>query len=221
MFAAAAQKHFWSFDKLTLGWFDVAFVLLLAFGLWRGRKRGMSKELLPVLMWLGIVIGGAAGYQLLGDELLATGYIRKVFGTTFVLRTASYITAYLAIAFVVWVIFAIIKNLFKHKVEGANAFGSGEYYLGMAAGVARIACMVFFGLAILHAPFYSPAEIAARAAYNKQNFGGGLYEGNYLADMPTFQNSIFKNSLLGPVIDKTLPWLLIEKLSGGKKSDQR
>lgn len=217
MIAAAVQKSSWSFNKLTFGWFDIALVLILAFGLWRGRKRGMSRELLPVLMWLTITGAGAFGYQLLADELTKTGYVHKIFGATFVERTAADITAYLAIAFVIWLVFAILKNLFKTKVEGANAFGSSEYYLGMMSGIIRYACMVFFALALINAPFYSSAEIDAHAAYNKKWYGGGMYDGNYMPDMPTFQNSIFKNSLTGPLIKNNLSLLLIDNAAGAPK----
>ena len=217
MVAAAVQKHVWNLDRLNLGWFDVALVLILAFGLWRGRKRGMSRELLPLLMWLGIVLGGAFGYQLLGDELLSTGYIRKIFGTSFAERTAANMTAYLTIAFVVWAIFAILKNLFKTKIEGANAFGGSEYYLGMLSGMVRYACMVFFALALLNAPYYSSAEIDAKAAYNKEWFGGGIYDGNFIGDVPSLQSGIFKKSITGPLIKNHLSLLLIEKLNGAVK----
>ena len=214
MIAAAVQKSSWSFDKLTFGWFDIALVLLIAFGLWRGRKRGMSRELLPVLMWLGIIGASAFGYPLLADELVKTGYVRQIFGTSFVERTAANLTAYLSIAFLVWLCFAVIKNLFKTKVEGANAFGSSEYYLGMLAGMVRYSCMILFALALINAPFYSLAEIQAKAAYNKKWYGGGIYDGNYLADMPTFQNSIFKNSIVGPLIKNHLALLLIDNNNG-------
>ena len=214
---SAIQKSSWSLDQLTFGWFDVALVLILAFGLWRGRKRGMSRELLPVLMWLGIVFSGAFGYPLLADALVRTGFIRKIFGTNVIERTAANITAYLAIALIVWVVFALIKNLFKTRVEGANAFGSSEYYLGMLAGLVRYACMVFFVLALLNAPFYSSAEIQAKAAYNKRWYGGGIYDGNYMTDMPTLQNSVFKNSILGVLIKSNLSVLLIDNFNGAAK----
>jgi uncharacterized membrane protein required for colicin V production len=218
MIAAAVQKSAWSLDKLTFGWFDVALVLILAFGFWRGRKRGMSRELLPLLKWLAIVIAGALGYRLLGDELTQSGYIQKIYGTKFLASTAGNVTAYLIIAGFVWAAFAIINNLFKKKVETANAFGGGEYYLGVISGVVRYACIVFFLLALLSAPFYTVEEIAARAAYNKQWFGGGLYDGNYLGDVPSLQNSVFKKSILGPLIHDHCSALLIEQMAaGGKK----
>jgi uncharacterized membrane protein required for colicin V production len=214
MFAAAVQKSSWSLDRLTFGWFDVALILILAFGLWRGRKRGMSRELLPVLMWLSFVGGGALGYPLLAEELVKTGYVRKVFGASFVERTAANITAYLVITFLVWVLFAVLKNLFKTRVEGANAFGSSEYYLGMFSGMVRYACMVLFALALINAPVYSSEEIKARAAYNKRWYGGGIYDGNYMGDLPSFQKSIFKDSIFGSLIKNNLALLLIDTNAG-------
>src|SRR5215471_1856383 len=89
--------------------FDVLLVLILAFGFWRGRKHGMSREFLRVTMWLSIVI--AAG-----------------FGKTFGERTAAYISAYLLIAGTVALVFLVIRSKFNKKLEGSNAFGSGEYY---------------------------------------------------------------------------------------------
>ncbi len=215
MFAAAIPQSSSSFSSLTFGWFDFILLLTLAFGLWRGRKRGMSRELLPLLMWLGIIFTGAFGYPLLGDELAQTGYVRKIFGNQFLERTAANISAYLLLAFSVWLIFYFLKNLFKAKVEAATTFGNGEYYLGMISGLVRYACMLFFVLALLNAPFYSVAEQQARAAYNKQWFGGGVYDGNYLPDVPTVQSAVFKRSFCGKLIKQNLSLLLIDNANGG------
>jgi uncharacterized membrane protein required for colicin V production len=43
-------------DYAKFNYFDVIVVVWLIIGLLRGRKRGMSQELLPTLQWLGIVI---------------------------------------------------------------------------------------------------------------------------------------------------------------------
>ena len=39
-----------SLDHLPFGWFDVALVALLVFGLFRGRRNGMTKEFAHVTM---------------------------------------------------------------------------------------------------------------------------------------------------------------------------
>src|SRR5665213_2085522 len=166
MIAAAVHNTTpWWHSVLSFGWFDVVLVLVLAFGFWRGRKRGMSREALPTSMWLLAVIGAGLGYQLLGDLLLQTGYVKKVFGNSFNERTAAYVTSYLAIALVVFILYSILKNFFREKLSGSNAFGSGEYYLGTISGMIRYACMVLFVLALLNAPYYSVNEINARKAY--------------------------------------------------------
>src|SRR5215471_16204301 len=78
--------------------FDVLLVLILAFGFWRGRKHGMSREFLRVTMWLSIVIAAGFGHTMLGDFLIQKHVIKSVFGKTFGERTAAYISAYLLIA---------------------------------------------------------------------------------------------------------------------------
>jgi hypothetical protein len=52
MFAAVIPNRPARGTAFAFNWFDVALVLVLAFGFWRGRKRGMTKELLPTLQWL-------------------------------------------------------------------------------------------------------------------------------------------------------------------------
>ena len=42
-------------DKLPFNWFDFVLVVVLVVGVFRGRKHGMSEELLPLLKWLAIL----------------------------------------------------------------------------------------------------------------------------------------------------------------------
>ena len=42
--------------NFTLSWFDLVALAVLVVGLFRGRKRGMSEELLDVFQWLLIVV---------------------------------------------------------------------------------------------------------------------------------------------------------------------
>jgi uncharacterized membrane protein required for colicin V production len=210
MFAAIAQKTSWS-DKLSFNWFDLALVGVLAFGYWRGRKNGMTKEIFPVLKWICIIAACTFGYVPAGNWLIQSGTIKSVFGTTFKEQTAAYVSAYLVITVVLFIVFSFIKSGFKEKVSGSNTFGSGEYYLGMLSGMIRYACMTIFFLALLNAPVYSPAEIAARAVYNNQTYGGGLqgYSGDFIPSIDEVQDSVFKKSLLGPQIKNNLSVLLI------------
>ena len=222
MIAAVTQKS--AFQNFSLNWFDVALVLILAFGFWRGRKRGMSREFLPVSFWLTLVLAGGFGYQWIGDQLIHQGVIKSVFGKNFTERTAAYVTSYLLIALVALIIFSILSRASKAKLEGSNAFGGSEYYFGMIAGVIRYACMLIAALALLNAPFYSAAEIAATKAYNNRWFGGGMkdYSGDFIPSVQELQTSVFKKSLLGPFIHDKLSLLLIDTMSasGAKKPGQ-
>ena len=56
-------------DKLPFGWFDVVFAALLVFGMYRGRRNGLTKELAPTLRWVCIVLAGCFGYAAAGQIL--------------------------------------------------------------------------------------------------------------------------------------------------------
>jgi len=197
--------------KMLFNWFDVMLVLILAFGFWRGRKHGMSREFLKVTMWLSIVAAAGFGHVMLGDYLIQQGVIKAVFGKQVTEKTAAYISAYLVIALVVWMVFMFISSRIKKKLEGSNAFGSSEYYLGITSGMIRWACITLFGLALLNAPVYTKAEIAAKQAYNNRWYGGGLkdYKGDFIPTLDELQAAVFKDSLLGPTIKSGISPLLI------------
>lgn len=194
--------------------FDVAIVLVLGFGFWRGRKNGMSKEFLPVSQWLVIVFAAGLGNDLLGDRLIQMGVIRSVFGKHFNTHTAAYITGYLLIAFVVWILFTFIKKHLKTKLEGSNTFGAGEYYLGIASGMIRYSCITLFALALLNAPYYTQGEIAAQKAYNNRWYGGGMkdFKGDFIPSLDEVQADVFTYSLLGPFIKSGISGLLINSV---------
>jgi len=210
MIAATVQKSSW-WHNLSFNWFDIALLAILAFGFWRGRKRGMSREALPTSMWLVAVVGAGFGYHMLGEVLINTGYVRKIFGNSVSERTTSYIICYLAICIFVLILNSILKKVFKEKVAGSNAFGSGEYYLGMIAGMIRYACITIFFLALLNAPVYSSAEIQNDQNYRNRWYGGGLkdYSGDFIPTVPEVQTSVFRKSMVGPVIHAGLGCLLI------------
>jgi uncharacterized membrane protein required for colicin V production len=213
---AVATSNFAS-GKLLFNWFDVALVLVIAFGFWRGRTNGMTKEILPVCQWLLMVITAAFGYQPLGDLLIKQGIIRSVFGGHFSERTAAYVTSYLLIVVVVFIVFTFVKRALKPKLEGSNAFGSTEYYFGMISGVIRYACMVIFALALLHAPYYSVGDIQAARAFNNRWYGGGVsgYSGDFFPTLSETQSSIFRDSLTGPLVQDYLSVMLVNTFGPG------
>ena len=220
MIATIVQKMTPWYQNLPVNWFDVALLLVLGFGFWRGRKRGMSREALPTGFWLAVVIGGGLGDQPLGNWLLSTGYVRQVFGTSVNEHTLAYVISYLAIFLAAFFVYSMLAKLFKEKVSGSNAFGSGEYYLGTISGMVRYGCVALFFLALLNAPYYSAAEIAAQKAYNNRTFGGGLqgYSGEFFPSIAEIQADVFQHSLAGPAIHSNLSALLIQNSAPGKKT---
>ena len=53
-----------SLDQLPINLFDFVLVAILVIGVLRGRKNGMSEELLSLLMWLTILFLGAIIYEM-------------------------------------------------------------------------------------------------------------------------------------------------------------
>ncbi len=187
-------------DKLPVNWFDAAVLLVLGLGLLFGRKHGMTKEVMRVFQWLALDIVCGLIYETAAQALV---------NITAWDKATSYVTGYLILAFLVWVVFMVLKRFFVPRLTGSNIFGGAEYYLGMFSGMIRSACMLFFALALLNAPVYTRAEIAAHQAYVKRWYGGGIYGGNYIPDLHTVQESVFKKSFVGPYIKDYLGAFLI------------
>lgn len=224
MIAAATQNL--APGKLPFNWFDVALLLVLLFGLWRGRKNGMTKEFVPLVQWLATVIGGAFGYQPLGDLLSQQGFARgfrdflqtiKLFGDSINEKTVAYVSSYLIITAVLVIFFSLFKAKLKAKLEGSQTFGSNEYYLGMVSGVLRYLCILIFALALLNAPHYTLADNLASKAFNNRWFGGGLsgYSGDFFPTLNEVQTSVFKDSLTGPFLKNNLSVLLVNTVGPG------
>lgn len=205
-------------QNLSFSWFDVAFVIILGLGFWRGRKRGMSREALPTAMWLMAVIVAGFANGPLGEMLNHTGQVGKIFGSGFNSRTMSMVICYLAICMVVFFIHSLLKKRFKEKLSGSNTFGSNEYYFGMIAGVIRYVCITLFFLALLNAPFYSSAAIAADKVWKNRWFGGGEknFSGDFFPSVYDIQSDVFKKSFAGKAIKTGLDPLLIQSAAPGK-----
>jgi uncharacterized membrane protein required for colicin V production len=203
MIAVATQSF--ALDKVPFGWFDVLFLALLVFGLFRGRRNGMTKEVLPMFQWLAVVLVCGLAYEMVGQ---------RVVSITGLGRTASNVLGYLALAFVGFVVFIMLKNALTPRLTGSNIFGGGEYYLGMFAGLIRYLCMIFFALALLNAPHYSVAEIQAQKEYAFNTFGGGEqgFTGDFFPTMSQVQESVFKKSLIGPWVTDHLGVILINNV---------
>jgi uncharacterized membrane protein required for colicin V production len=193
--------------NLPFNWFDILIVIVLVAGAFRGRKRGMSQELIPVLKWIAILLVSGLLYAPLAD--LITG------GTVFT-RLSSAIAAYLGLAVVVALVFALINRQLGGKIVGSDAFGGAEYYLGIVAGMIRFACILLFGLSLLNARQYTSAEINAHNQFVKQNF-----DHDFFPPLFQLQDQVFKYSLAGPVIANNLTPLLIKPTPAEQKGLKR
>src|ERR1700704_2437903 len=100
-------------QSLPFGWIDVLVMTILLVGISRGRKRGMSEELLDVVKWLLIVLVGSYVYQPLG-ELLA---LNSVFTTYF-----CYLAVYLLTIVVFVAFFSYLRPRVGEKIVGADFF---------------------------------------------------------------------------------------------------
>jgi uncharacterized membrane protein required for colicin V production len=186
--------------KFTLTWFDFLVLALVAFGIFRGRKRGISEELLDVFQWLCIVVLAALLYAPLGKGLA------RFAGFPLLL---SNIMAYAFVAIVIKFSFATVKRSVGEKLVHSDAFGRFEYYLGMLAGVVRCLCILIFALSFLHAKYISDAERAATAKMQADNFGSISFP-----TMGSLQQTVFYESHAGKFIRKHLREQLMQPVTG-------
>ena len=182
--------------SLPFNWFDIAILLVLALGVQRGRKHGMSVEVMLVVKWLAIIIVGGLFYAVVGDVISDNSVFTHL---------AAYELAYIAIALFITVTFLAIKKMANGKLVGSDAFGSGEYYLGMIAGVVRYTCIIIFALAFLNAPLYTKSEIDADLKFQNDVYGSDFFPKLY-----SVQSDVFEKSFVGPHIHNELGFLLIK-----------
>jgi uncharacterized membrane protein required for colicin V production len=183
-------------ENLPIGVFDVILLAVLVLGLLRGRKHGMSEELLHVIEWVTVLIACAFIYEPIGRMLEGS--------SPFSLLT-SYIIVYIGSALIILTFFAMLRRSLGGKLIGSDIFGKSEYYLGMASGTIRFACVLLMGLALLNARFFSSQEVQAMERYQND-----LYGSNYFPGLQTLQSTVFERSVCGPWIKDHLGLLLIK-----------
>jgi uncharacterized membrane protein required for colicin V production len=181
---------------MPFNWFDVVILLFLGLGIQRGRKHGMSQEIILVLKWISIILVGGLCYGVVGDVISDN----SVFS-----RLSGYLMAYIVIALGITVAFWAITKMANGKLVGSDVFGSGEYYLGMVAGFLRYACILIFALSLLNARLYSQKEIKEDLSFQNDVYGSDFFPKLY-----TVQDDVFKKSLVGPHIHDELGFLLIK-----------
>jgi uncharacterized membrane protein required for colicin V production len=185
-----------SLDQLPVNLFDLLVVAVLAVGLARGRKHGMSEELISLFQWLTIVFVCAVIYQP-GAELMAQF-------TSMFSRLTCYLVAYVVGALLVCLLFLGLKRSMGGKIVGSDIFGRSEYYLGMGSGLVRASCMLLAALALLNARYFSPTEVRAM-----QKFQADVYGSDFFPTLQSVQSTVFDKSLTGPWIKENLGFLLI------------
>jgi uncharacterized membrane protein required for colicin V production len=205
MIAVATQSF--ALDKLPFGWFDVALVAILAFGLFRGRRNGMTKEVLPMFQWVATVLACGLGYEIVGQWIINFSGWGKL---------ACYLLGYFGLMFLVYLLFYTLKKHLMPRLTGSNFFGGGEYYLGMASGFIRYACILFVALALLNAPYYTAADIAGSKAFDARWFGGGLagYSGDFFPTLQSVQEAVFQKSFTGKYIKEYAGVMLVNTAPG-------
>jgi len=191
-------------NNLVANWFDAVVLAVLVFGLIRGRKNGMSKEILPLFQWLAIVLVCGLFYPFVAQYVVKYASLDQMTG---------YMLGYAILALAVFFIFSLLKRTIGLKLFGSNIFGSAEYYLGMPSGMVRFACILLFALAFLNAPFYTSAQIQAENDYQARWYGAHFFPSLY-----SVQDQVFKKSFTGPYVKNYLGVLLIKSSSADGKS---
>jgi uncharacterized membrane protein required for colicin V production len=183
-------------NALPFNWFDIIVVTLLVIGLIHGRKNGMSKEVVPALQWLTVVLVCGRGYPMVAPLIMKYCQVPLLWGA---------ILGYLALGMAVFFVFSMIKKVLSPRLEGSSVFGAGEYYLGMLSGMILFACRVLVVLALLNARYFTKAEIQARYSYVQRWYGS-----TYFPDLHSVQEQVFVRSFVGPYIKEYLSDELID-----------
>jgi uncharacterized membrane protein required for colicin V production len=191
-------------DKLPINAFDLVVLVTIVVGIMRGRKHGMSEELIGLVKWLAVVIGCAFIYEPAGQWFAQSSPFSLL---------ASFLLVYIAAALLILSIFALCKYRLGGKLVGSDIFGRAEYYLGMGSGVVRLSCILLAFLALLNARYFSPMEVRAM-----QKFQDDVYGSNYFPTWHTAQEVVFERSMSGPWIKDHLGFLLIKPTQPEDKS---
>lgn len=187
-----------------VSWMDLVVLIVIGAGIARGRKRGISEELLDVIKWVLILVGAAFVCEPLGTMLAQS--------TVFSLLSC-YVAVYATIIMVVLLIFACIRRQIGDKLVSSDVFGNAEYYLGMAAGAFRYSCILLVILAFLNARYYSPEELQSYHAYQEKNYGS-----QFFPSFGAFRSELFDRSLTGTAARNHLSMFLIRPTAPEDKS---
>jgi len=181
--------------ELPFNLFDILLLAILAAGIMRGRKRGLSNELVGLAKWVTLLFGCALLHRPAGTLVANAGL--------FSLLTAC-LFAYLGAALVIFLLFRVLERRWAPKLVGSDIFGRGEYFLGMGSGMIRFACILLMSLSLLNAREFTPADLREINQYQEEAYGTHIFPG-----LHSLQSQVFEKSLLGPYIKDDLGFLLI------------
>src|SRR5262245_56308133 len=97
-------------NKLPVNVFDVTLLVVLFLGILRGRKHGMSEELMSLIKWLTVLIGCAFIYQPAGAWLAESSPFSLL---------ASFLIVYITVALFILGLFALVKHRLGGKLIGS------------------------------------------------------------------------------------------------------
>jgi uncharacterized membrane protein required for colicin V production len=192
-------------QNFSITWFDGVLLAAIVIGIFRGRKRGMSEELLDVFQWLSILIGCSYSYRPIGmfiEDFTHLGY------------NFCFVFSYLLVAILIKLLCTAVKRATGEKLVHADAFGSGEYYLGMMAGTIRWLSILIVMMSLLHAYYISPQDRARIAKLQSDNFGSISFP-----TIGSVQTTVFHESPSGNFIRKHLSAQLIQPVPPGARSE--
>ncbi|KAF0180627.1 MAG: Colicin V production protein [Limisphaerales bacterium] len=203
MFAAAAETATKAAAKAgettaagpSAGLFDVLLIIAIGLGCWRGKKRGISEELLDFLQWLVIIVAAGFLYAMVGD-LLVQAKLPRLWAN---------IGGYIAVMIVVSIIFGLIKKSVGNKMVESDFFGGWEYRLGMVAGAIRYLCIWIVVLAMLSARYFDAATVEAQRKLQEKEVGIVL-----IPSWGMLNRMAFYDSFTGPYIRQYLAHQLMQ-----------
>lgn len=193
-------------DMIQASWVDLVILGLLGFGMVRGRTRGMSQEVLDLLKWLFAVLLSIYLYKPIGGLLAEHTPLTFLHG---------YLITYTLIILTVYLIFSKLKTAYSERIVEKDAFGDGEYYLGIFSGLLRYCCVILILMNFLHARHYFPYEANARVESQMKDFGMVFFT------VPGLQKEVFQQSVFGRFTSNTLIPFMVEPTPAQDKDIDR
>jgi len=179
---------------ISVAWFDLVAMGVLAAGVVAGLRHGLSEELFPLAQWLSIFLICGATYKVPGDLLASLGKVQP---------GLAYVICYLVLTALIFGGFALLRRVTGQKLVERHVFGVAETPLGGVAGAVRGACILLVVLAVLNARYVSPEE---RARLIQARAGG---EAPSVFAVESVQHDIFAGSRAGVIAQGNFGGLLV------------